>query len=68
MVCMMAAPEPPPPHDHGTDVGTELDAGEERVNPKHALLGDPIIGNEGVLLGENGPGARLAESMPTENA
>ena len=38
---------------------------DEAVNPKHALFGEPIIGNEGVLWDEKGPGAIPAIPMPS---
>ena len=64
-MCSMMAASEPPPTDHGTASGSApVEAREERVDPKHARLGEPIIGNEGVLLDEHGPGARLPEVMP----
>ena len=59
----MAGTPPPPPHDTGLAEDSAED-GEEQVDPKHAVLGDPIIGNEGILLDENGCGARTAATMP----
>ena len=61
---MVANPEP---HDTGVVAKEEREDGaseEQRVDPKHAALGEPIIGKEGVLLDEHGDGAVTPDVIP----
>ena len=37
---------------------------EARIDPKHAVMGEPIIGKETVLLDEKGFGALIPDIMP----
>ena len=56
----------PGAHDTGAaSSNEESKEAEERINPKHAMVGEKIIGKEDVLLDEHGVGALTPDVMPT---
>ena len=61
MCCPLGARAAPPV---GEDDGGVLGV-DDPVNKDHAVFGDPIIGQETVLLDEMGPGALEAKSVQT---
>ena len=58
------------PQDHGLTVAPTFAEGEPDVDAEHALVKEPIVGTETVLLDKGEPGARQAQPLkaPTEMA